>query len=47
MPSTHEFMARQGAEPFSSTPEQTTAIIKDEVARYAKIIKGAGITHQP
>jgi tripartite-type tricarboxylate transporter receptor subunit TctC len=47
LPSTHEFMARQGAEPFSSTPEQTNVIIKDEVARYAKIIKGAGITHQP
>ncbi len=47
MPSTQEFMARQGAEPFTSTPEQTNAIIKDEVARYAKIIKGAGITHQP
>lgn len=47
MPSTHDFMAKQGAEPFISTPEQTNAVIKDELMRYAKIIKGAGITHQP
>ncbi len=47
MPATHDFMAKQGAEPFISTPEQTTAVIKDELARYSKIIKEAGITHQP
>lgn len=47
MLSTHDFLIKQGAEPFVSTPEQTTAVIKEEVARYAKIIKGAGITHQP
>ncbi len=46
-PATHDFMAKQGAEPFISTPEQTTAVIKEELARYAKIIKGAGITYQP
>ena len=40
-------MIKQGAEPFISTPEQTTAVIKEEVARYGKIIKEAGITHQP
>jgi len=47
MPGTQEFMAKQGAEPFVSTPEQTTAVIKVEIASYAKIIKEAGITHQP
>ena len=47
MPSTQEFMARQGAEPFISTPEQTDAVIKEELARYAKIIKDAGIKYQP
>lgn len=46
-PATRDFMARQGAEPFVSTPEQTTAVIREEVARYSKIIKTAGITHQP
>ncbi len=47
LPATFEFMAKQGAEPYISTPEQTTAIIKEEVARYTKIIKGAGIQYQP
>ena len=47
MPSTQEFMARQGSEPFVSTPEQTTVVIKEEIARYARIIKEAGIKHQP
>jgi tripartite-type tricarboxylate transporter receptor subunit TctC len=47
MPATQDFMAKQGAEPFISTPEQTAVVIKEELARYSKIIKGAGITHQP
>ncbi len=47
MPDTLEFLAKQGAEPLVSTPEQTTALIKEELARYAKIIKGAGIKYQP
>jgi tripartite-type tricarboxylate transporter receptor subunit TctC len=46
-PDTLDFLARQGAEPFISTPEQTSALIKKEVARYAKIIKDAGIKFQP
>lgn len=46
-PATAEFMAKQGAEPFASTPEQTTAVIREELARYAKIIKGAGIVYKP
>ncbi len=45
-PDTLDFIAKQGAEPLISTPEQTNALIKDEVARYAKIIKEAGITYQ-
>jgi tripartite-type tricarboxylate transporter receptor subunit TctC len=47
MPSTVEFMDKQGAEPFASTPDETTAVIREEVARYAKIIKDAGIKYQP
>jgi tripartite-type tricarboxylate transporter receptor subunit TctC len=47
LPDTLDFIAKQGAEPLISTPEQTTAIIAEEVARYAKIIKEAGIKYQP
>lgn len=47
MPDTLEFLARQGAEPFVSTPEETSALIRVELARYAKIIKDAGIKFQP
>ncbi len=47
LPATTEFMAKQGAEPFASTPEQTAAVIREELARYAKIIKGAGIVYKP
>lgn len=47
MPSTLDFMAKQGAEPLPADPDQATAHIRDELARYAKIIKGAGIQYQP
>ena len=43
LPATTEFMAKQGAEPFRSTPEQAAAVIREELARYAKIIKTGGI----
>jgi len=46
-PDTLEFLARQGAEPLVSTPQQTVALIKEELAKYAKIIKEAGIKYQP
>ena len=47
LPVTQDFMTKQGAEPFVSTPEQTAALIKADVARYAKIIKDANIKWQP
>lgn len=47
MPDTLDFLAKQGAEPFVSTPEETSALIRVELARYAKIIKDAGIKFQP
>ena len=47
MPATQDFLAKQGAEAFISTPEQTDAVIRDEMARYAKVIKDAGIKYQP
>jgi tripartite-type tricarboxylate transporter receptor subunit TctC len=42
-----DFLARQGAEPVVSTPAQTDALIRSELARYGKIIKQAGIKFQP
>jgi tripartite-type tricarboxylate transporter receptor subunit TctC len=47
MPDAIEFMIKQGGEPLISTAEQTTALIKEQVARYAKIIKDAGIKYEP
>jgi tripartite-type tricarboxylate transporter receptor subunit TctC len=47
MPATQEFMAKQGAEPYTANPDQTNAVIREELARYAKIIKDAGIKYQP
>ena len=38
-----ERFAREGAEPVGSTPEQFGAFIRSEMAKYAKLIKTAGI----
>jgi len=46
-PETADFMAKQGAEPFINNPVETDAVIRSEIARYAKVIKEAGITYQP
>lgn len=46
-PEAGEFMAKQGAEPFVNDARQTDAILREEVARYAKVIKDAGIKYQP
>jgi tripartite-type tricarboxylate transporter receptor subunit TctC len=42
-PDVQEYLVRQGSEAFISTPEQVTALVKYDVARYAKIITDAGI----
>ncbi len=42
-PEVKERFAREGAEPVGSTPEQFGAFIKSEMAKYAKLIKAAGI----
>jgi tripartite-type tricarboxylate transporter receptor subunit TctC len=39
-------LANEGIEPMSGTPEQYGAHIKDEIARWAKVIKAAGIKPQ-
>ena len=33
----------QGAEPVGNTPEQYTAFMQNEIAKWAKVIKAAGI----
>ena len=43
-PGIEEFLAKQGAEPFITTsPDAMGAVVKEEIARYTKIIKAAGI----
>jgi tripartite-type tricarboxylate transporter receptor subunit TctC len=38
-----DFLAKQGMDPFSSTPEQLSALMKSDMARWAKFIKAANI----
>lgn len=45
MPSTLEFMVKQGAEPYAATPDEAQTVIHGEIDRYAKIIKSAGIRY--
>ena len=42
-PEVLEFMAREGADPVGSTPEELGAQFKREVERYAKVIRAANI----
>lgn len=43
-PETHEKILAAGAEPWSSTPEEFTAVLKEEIPRWAELIKAANIT---
>lgn len=43
MPDSRDYLIKQGSEAFVSTPEQVNALIKADVAKYAKIIKDANI----
>ena len=38
-----DYLIKQGSEAFISTPQQVNELIKTDVAKYAKIIKDAGI----
>jgi len=42
-PDVREFMAREGAEPVGSTPQEFTAFFRKEVERYAQVIRTANI----
>jgi tripartite-type tricarboxylate transporter receptor subunit TctC len=41
-----DFMAREGADPVASSPEELSALFKREIAKYAKVIKTANIVVQ-
>jgi tripartite-type tricarboxylate transporter receptor subunit TctC len=41
-PEMKAFFAQQGAEPAADSPEQFAALIKSEIAKYAKIVKQSG-----
>ena len=43
MPDVLERLESQGSQPFTSTPEQFSALLKSELAKYGKIIKSANI----
>jgi tripartite-type tricarboxylate transporter receptor subunit TctC len=43
MPDVRDRFSQQGADPESSTPEQFAQLIRDEVARWGKVIRSAGI----
>jgi tripartite-type tricarboxylate transporter receptor subunit TctC len=43
MPDIQEKLASQGAEPSYAGPEEFARIIKDDIVRYAKVIKEANI----
>lgn len=44
LPDVRQMLANQGVEPSSSTPEEAGAFLKNDVARWGKIIKEAGIS---
>lgn len=39
-----ETLRKQGAEPAGNTPEEFTAMVRSEIAKWAKVVKAAGIT---
>jgi tripartite-type tricarboxylate transporter receptor subunit TctC len=43
LPDVREKFAQQGVDPASSSPEEFAQLIRDEVARWSKVIRGAGI----
>jgi len=46
MPDIREKLEGQGMIPFYSTPDQLAAILKADLAKYAKVIKAANIRHE-
>ncbi|MEN3352479.1 MAG: hypothetical protein V7640_637, partial [Betaproteobacteria bacterium] len=42
-PDMQDYLAKQGLNPFSSTPEQLAALMKTDMVKWAKVIKAANI----
>jgi tripartite-type tricarboxylate transporter receptor subunit TctC len=42
-PDVRDALGREGYEPIGDTPEQFAGLIRSELARYAKLVKLAGI----
>jgi len=43
MPETKDILARNGADPLTNTPDEFAALIKDEIGKYVKVVKAAGM----
>jgi len=43
MPETKDILARNGADPLTNTPDEFSALIKDEIGKYVKAVKAAGM----
>ena len=43
LPDVKERLLLQGAEPIGSTPEQLAAVLANDIAKYAKVMKVAGV----
>jgi len=41
-PAMSKYLSEQGAEPMTSTPEEYAALIRDEVSKWAKVVKESG-----
>lgn len=43
MPETKDILQKNGADPVSNSPEEFSALIKDEIGKYVKAVKAAGM----
>jgi len=43
-PDVKKKLAEQGAEPYAEKPEQFAAFIRDESAKWSKVVKASGAT---
>ncbi len=43
LPDVREKLSAQGAEPLTGTPEQVAELIRNEIAKWAKVVKASGI----
>ena len=42
-PDLHAQLTSQGADPVATTPEQYTAFVQEEIVKWGKVIRAAGI----